>query len=155
MPFQDRHSISGRWGVLKEMKKSRLILILILALVLGYGSYGAGEQKDVEIGELIIDQTRSRMGHEFYRTFVTLWEAPPGVQEYNIVMGEQNDPRLGSWVAVEINNIVVYRGLLKPSSEDIAAAADEALEITRDYLLNLEEYEKSLEEEDLKGKGIY
>lgn len=136
------------------MKKSALIFLLLLfPLVLAHGP-SIGAQNEVEIEGLIIDQTRSKMGHDFYQEFVNSWEEPPGVKSYNIVIGEQNDPRLGNWVVLEIGDSV-YRALLKPRAEDISQAASEAIAATRDYLLNLAEYEKSLEEKDMKGKGIY
>lgn len=130
------------------------ILILFLALALVY-SPSIWAEKDIEMVGLVIDHTRSRIGNEFYQDFVTFWEVPPGVKDYNIVISEQNEPRYGSWVAIEINDNLVYRALLKPGPEDIAATAREAIEVTRDFLFNLEEYEKSLEEKDMKGKGIY
>jgi curli production assembly/transport component CsgE len=135
------------------MKASALIFLLIFPLALAHGP-SVWAQSEVEIEGLIIDQTRSKMGHDFYQEFVTSWEDPPGVRAYNIVIGEQNDPRLGNWVVLEIGDSV-YRALLKPRAEDIAQAASEAIAATRDYLLNLAENEKSLEEKDMKGKGIY
>ena len=135
------------------MKKSALIFLLLFALALAHGP-NVWAQNEVEIEGLIIDQTRSKMGHDFYQEFVTSWEEPPGVKAYNIVIGELNDPRLGNWVVLEIGDSV-YRALLKPRAEDITQAASEAIAATREYLLNLAEYEKSLEEKDMKGKGIY
>jgi curli production assembly/transport component CsgE len=135
------------------MKKSALLLLSLFALALAHGP-SVWAQSDVEIEGLIIDQTRSKMGHDFYQEFVTSWEEPPGVKAYNIVIGEMNDPRLGNWVVLEIGDSV-YRALLKPRAEDIAQAATEAIAATGEYLLNLAEYEKSVEEKDMKGKGIY
>ena len=133
------------------MKTPALIILLLLSLTLTSTVWA---QSEVEIEGLIIDQTRSKMGRDFYQEFVTSWEDPPGVKAYNIVIGEQNDPRLGNWIVLEIGDSV-YRALLKPRAEDISQAASEAIAATRDYLVNLAENEKSLEEQDMKGKGIY
>ncbi len=73
------------------------------------------------------------MGHDVYQEFVNSWEEPPGVKAYNIVIGEQNDLRLGNWVVLEIGDSV-YRTLLKPREGDIAQAASEAIAATRQYL---------------------
>jgi curli production assembly/transport component CsgE len=116
---------------------------------------GVWAQKDVEIEGLLIDQTRSRIGYDFYQDFVSFWEAPPGARNYNLVIIEQNEPRYGSWVSIKINDNLVYRALLRPGPEDIAATAHEAVAVVREFLLRWEEYEKSLEGEDMKGKGIY
>jgi curli production assembly/transport component CsgE len=112
-------------------------------------------QKDIGIEGLLIDQTRSRIGQEFYQDFVSFWVAPPGAKHYNLVIGEQSEPRYGSWVFIEINDNLVYRTPLRPRSEDIAATAREAIGVVREILFRWEEYEKSLEGQDMKGKGIY
>jgi curli production assembly/transport component CsgE len=127
-------------------------LFLVFGLVLCPLLWGA---TDTEIEDLIIDQTRSRIGQEFYQDFVSAWEAPPGVKDYNIVIGEQNDPRSGSWVLIEVNDNLIYRALAKPGPEDIMGAATQAIEVTKEHLLTMEQYEKNLEGEDMKGKGIY
>jgi curli production assembly/transport component CsgE len=132
----------------------REAFIFLLFLAWAYGP-GVWAQKDVEIEGLLIDQTRSRIGHEFYQDFVSFWEAPPGAKSYNLVIGEQTEPRYGSWVLIEINDNLVYRAPLRPRAEDIAAAAREANAVVREFLFRWEEYEKSLEGEDMKGKGIY
>jgi len=112
-------------------------------------------QKDIGIEGLMIDQTRSRIGHEFYQDFVSFWEAPPGAKHYNLVISELTEPRYGSWVLIEINDNLVYRAPLKPRPEDIATTAREAIAVVRQFLSRWEEYEKSLEGQDMKGKGIY
>jgi curli production assembly/transport component CsgE len=141
-----------------EIKKfgfsRRGTFLLLLFLSLAYCP-GVWAQKDIEIEGLLIDQTRSRIGHEFYQNFVSFWEAPAGAGHYNLVISEQNEPRYGSWVSIGINDNLVYRAPVKPRAEDIAESAQEAIEVVRDFLSRWEEYEKSLEEEDMKGKGIY
>jgi curli production assembly/transport component CsgE len=133
-------------------RRGTFIILLFLAWVYCPGAWG---QKDVEIEGLLIDQTRSRIGHEFYEDFVSFWEAPPGAKSFNLVISEQNEPRYGSWVLIEINDNLVYRVMLRPGPEDIAATAQDAIAVVREFLLRWEEFEKSLEGEDMKGKGIY
>ena len=77
------------------------------------------------------------------------------MKDYNIVIGEQNDPRSGSWFLIEVNDTLIYRALIKPGPEDIMGAATQAIEVTKEHLLTMEQYEKNLEGEDMKGKGIY
>ena len=133
-------------------KKETLTFLLFLAWTYCPGVWA---QKDIEIEGLLIDQTRSRIGHEFYQDFVSFWEAPPGAKHYNLVIGEQTEPRYGSWVFIEINDNLIYRAPLRPRPEDVAARAREAIAVVREFLFRWEEYEKSLEGQDMKGKGIY
>lgn len=137
------------------MKKIRLIL-LIASLVVAFAYSTIWAEKDIEIESLIIDQTRTKFGHDFYQSFNLFWEPPPGIESYNILIDEQAEPRLGSWIAVEVNTVLVYRALLKPNPEDIEVKAKEAIEVSKEFLFNWQEYERSLEEEkDWKGSGIY
>lgn len=138
------------------MRRLGPILILSLVLALAFVCPTVWAAKDEEIEGLIIDQTRTKVGRDFSQNFNLFWEAPPGIEDYNILIDEQSDPRLGVWISVELNTALVYRAPLRPNPDDIEATAKEAVEVTREFLLNLQEYEKNLQEEkDLKGGGIY
>lgn len=112
------------------------------------------QSKDIEIDGLIIDQTKSKLGHDFANNFTLSWET--AATGYNIVIDEQADFRAGSWVSLEVNGSLVFKALLKPNPEEIEALAKEAVESLNDYLFNLSEVIKALEEEkDMKGDGIF
>ncbi len=112
------------------------------------------QSKDIEIDGLIIDQTKSKLGRDFASNFTLSWET--AATGYNIVIDEQADFRAGSWVSLEVNGSLVFKALLKPNPEEIEALAKEAVESLNDYLFNLSEVVKALEEEkDMKGDGIF
>ena len=112
------------------------------------------QSKDIEIDGLIIDQTKSKLGHDFASNFTLSWETT--ATGYNIVIDEQADFRAGSWVSLEVNGDLVFKALLKPNLEEIEALAKEAVESLNDYLFNLSEVVIALEEEkDMKGNGIF
>ena len=135
-----------------EVKKL-LISSIILFFLLSSLSWAS---KDVEINGLIIDQTRSKFGHYFYQNFSDAWEDLTNVVEYNIVIEDQADPRLGVWISVEINSILVYKSILKPNPDLIEEYAKEAIEVCNGFLFSMQEYEANLKEEkDLKGNGIH
>ncbi|MFH1990596.1 MAG: CsgE family curli-type amyloid fiber assembly protein [Patescibacteria group bacterium] len=111
------------------------------------------QSKDVEIDGLIMDQTKSKLGHDFANNFTLSWET--AATGYNIVIDEQADFRAGSWVSLEVNGSLVFKALLKPNPEEIEALVKEAVESSNDYLFNLSEVIKAFEEEkDVKGDGI-
>lgn len=111
------------------------------------------QSKDVEIDGLIMDQTKSKLGHDFANNFTLSWET--AATGYNIVIDEQADFRAGSWVSLEVNGSLVFKALLKPNPEEIEALVKEAIESSNDYLFNLSEVIKAFEEEkDVKGDGI-
>ena len=63
--------------------------------------------------------------------------------------------RTGSWISIEVNGNLVFKAALRPNPDAIEDLAKEAVESLNDYLFNLSEVSKALEEEkDMKGSGI-
>ena len=141
------------------MKRLSLISVLVFVLSLVFGSALLAQGGEVEIDGLIIDQTQTRIGQEFYQNFVTFWEAPPGIEDYNILITEMANPTWGSWIWIEVGGLVskeiVYRETLKPRLEEIEETAKKGVEVVREYLYRLIEYGKEVTEKDMSGTGIY
>jgi len=141
------------------MKRLSLISVLVFVLSLVFGSAVLAQRGEVEIDGLIIDQTQTRIGQEFYQNFVTFWEAPPGIEDYNILITEMANPTWGSWIWIEVGGLVskeiVYRETLKPRLEEIEETAKKGVEVVREYLYRLIEYGKEVTEKDMSGTGIY
>ena len=143
-----------RWGLILVFS----VLVFVLSLV--FSSIALTQQRrEVEVDGLIIDQTQTRIGQEFYQSFVTFWEAPSGIEDYNIVVTEMANPTWGSWIWIEVGGFVskeiVYREMLKPRSEEIEEAAKKGTESIKKYLYHLKEYGEEVSEKDMKGTGIY
>lgn len=129
----------------------RLKIFLILGLfVLSLASTIWGEE--VEIGGLIIDQTQTRIGHDFYLHFVTFWLPPEGIEDYNIFIIERASPHWGNWIWIKVNMDLVYRNMLKPRSEEIEEEAKKGVAVIRGYLY--QKYKKEVKEEDMIGEGM-
>jgi curli production assembly/transport component CsgE len=82
----------------------------------------AGSMPD-EVDGFIIEQSQTRTGHEFYSHFMMHWEAPPEFSSYTIIITERANPQWGSIVWITVNDMIAYRGMLKPRYEEIRAAA--------------------------------
>jgi len=112
------------------------------------------QSSDIEIDGLVINQTKSKMGHDFASNFSLSWET--AATEYNIVIDEQSDFRAGSWVSIEINGNLVFKALLKPNADEIESLAREAVANSNEFLASQNEAIRSLEQEkDMKGNGIH
>lgn len=108
---------------------------------------------DVEIDGLVIDQSRSKAGHDFANNFSLLWETT--AVGYNIVINEQADGRNGTWISIEIHGELVFKALMKPNANEIEALAQEAVADCNEFLAQRQEANANLDEEkDLKGDGI-
>ncbi|MBL4910601.1 MAG: curli production assembly protein CsgE [Alteromonadaceae bacterium] len=80
------------------------IFILTLLLVVTPISHS----EEVEIGGLLLDNTISRQGHDFYYQFSLLWQDIPKTQGINVQIIEQLVPRAGTRLMIKMNNITIY-----------------------------------------------
>ena len=82
------------------------------------------------------------------------WETPrtTGIQDYNIFINERASALWGSWVWIEVNDTTVWNNILQPRSVEVEEAAHEAVEVTKDYLVNYDQYQ--FQSEDLVGTGF-
>lgn len=127
---------------------------LILCFTFATTAHGEVKREQVEIDALIIDQTQTRIGHEFYQQFVTFWEAPKGIEDYNIVIGEKATPQWGSRIWIKVNDVIIYRSVLKPRIEGIKEEARKGIDITKEYLYRYSINERKSGDDDMAGDGL-
>ncbi len=82
---------------------------------------------------LILDETKTKGGHDFYDFFTINWNAVKGV-EYTLHITEQPDRARGSFIKVLINDRQVFFQRLNPRTDAIEEAAKRAVQRTR-YIL--------------------
>jgi len=63
---------------------------------------------EVEIGGLLLDNTKSRLGHDFYYEFSQLWRDIPNTGGINVQLVEQIVPRAGTRLSIRLNGRVIY-----------------------------------------------
>ncbi len=110
---------------------------------------------EIEIGGLVIDETISKMGHDFYDKFYSQWTSPEVDFNYTIYIKEKPVPGLGSIVTVSVNDNEVVSQRIQPRAEMIEAVAEYAHRRLQSYLLNYEDIQRQLSGQDLSGTGIY
>jgi curli production assembly/transport component CsgE len=129
-----------------------LISMIQLFLVAGIASAQSADCR-VEIDGLILNQTKTRTGHDFYRQFASVWEPPSDATGLNIVIIENANPQWGSIIVIKVNDSVVFQSLVKPNQAAIrelaAKAADRVREFVSVYLRDLEKYR----DDDLATEG--
>ncbi|WP_445664148.1 CsgE family curli-type amyloid fiber assembly protein [Fodinibius sp. AD559] len=81
------------------------------------------------LGGMILDETRSKMGSNFYSVFYKHWEDPKDVQNFTITVSEQPMPSRGTMVQVEIDNQLVFKNRLEPRYYKTQQAAKQAVKI--------------------------
>jgi len=156
-PFRFRRNPLRPVKTVKQRRKVKIIIISFVGLIhfLLLVDTGLSQASDtgMEVDGLILNQTKTRTGHEFYRQFATLWEAPADANEINIVIIENATPQWGSIIQIKVNEAVVFLSLAKPGDAAIKELAGKAVERARQYLTvyvrDLEKYK----DDDLATSG--
>lgn len=107
------------------------------------------------IDGLIVDETDSKIGHDFYDSFYAAWIPPVNARDYTITISEKPLPRLGTQITISINDNSIYKKFVQPAYEIIQEMAQEGASIAYSYLEHYTQIQKELEGEDLQGTGIY
>ncbi len=110
---------------------------------------------DIEIDGLIVDETVTKMGRDFYQVFYSNWEAPPNFRDYTLKLSEKPMRGIGTMIIIEINDQVVAESPLQPRYDIIESIAKQAVQVCYNYLMNYEQIQRDLSGEDLSGSGIY
>lgn len=103
--------------------------------------------QEITLTGFIFDQTKTKVGREFYEAFSMLWEYSLELEKVDIYINEITDPRWGTQVYVYVEDILVFVDILKPQTEDIKEKAEQAVESVLRYFLWKAEQEKALKEE--------
>jgi curli production assembly/transport component CsgE len=107
------------------------------------------------LNNLVIDNTLSKIGRDFYQFFYDNWDPPQTDQQFIIYIDEMPSPGMGNMVMIRINHDKIYTGRLFPKQEALEATAMQAVQQTLSYVANYDEIRKQLEGEDMQGTGIY
>jgi len=113
------------------------------------------EDEDSGLEGLIVDETFSKIGHDFYDLFYAGWEKPKNIKDYTITISEKPLPQLGTQITILINDNPVFQRFIQPRYEIIEETAQEGLEIAYSYLENYNQIQKELQGEDMQGTGIF
>lgn len=104
---------------------------------------------------LVVDQTITKIGRDFYSVFYTTFEAPPGVNEYNITITELPARGNSALVSLAVNDETLLEIPLQPKYDLIEEAAIQAVGIASDYLVEAQRVSNQLERGELKTRETY
>lgn len=84
--------------------------------------------------DMVIDETRSTQGRDFYNIFYRNWQAPEGAMNYTVYVREQPGRGRGSVVEVRVNDEIAFRSQLQPRYDMIEQTAHQAVRFTRQFM---------------------
>lgn len=81
----------------------------------------------LEFGGLVINETRSKMGKDFFDVFYQYWQEPEDAGNFMLAISEQPVPSLGTLVIVKIDGQPVFKSRLQPRRNVIEKIAKQAV----------------------------
>jgi curli production assembly/transport component CsgE len=98
-----------------------------------------------EASGLVLDQTITKIGHDFYDQFYSRWEAPADVSEYTVAVGEKPSRGNNAVIIVTVNGEDLLEFPLQGKSDIVEEAAQQAIGVAADFLQQAYELGKQLE----------
>jgi len=161
----------GKFKSCKSISKPVITLItksIFLTLLFSFTNLKAGEihgfpdslitnnsYDNLEINELLIDQTQSKVAKDFYDLFYSLWESPVSDIDYSILFEEKPMPSLGTQITITINDLIIFRQFVRPRYETIEEMVNQAISQIYNYLDNYRMLQEQLRFDEMEGTGIY
>ena len=112
-------------------------------------------EPEIEIDGLLVDDTKTKTGKDFYDFFYGSWEAPAGSKNFTITISEKPFRLSSTLIVVSINETPVYQSVLQPRQDVIEGISQDAISTTQSYLANYEELMRQLNGDDMAGSGIF
>lgn len=110
------------------MRRATATFVLAAALAPCGAAHGGGAGPAAPLAGVVLDQTVTVAGHEFYRQFCMFWHDKPVGDLFALAVREQPSARRGNQVVVEYAGRVVFRGALPPARADVGPVSREAVD---------------------------
>jgi curli production assembly/transport component CsgE len=110
---------------------------------------------DLEIGEMIFDETITKVGRDFYELFFNSWSNPTEIKDFSMTISEKPMPGIGTQITVTIDDQEILKQFVRPNQEMIEMLAEYTVGLASRYLLNYQEIQVQLQSADQTGTGIF
>lgn len=128
-------------GVLPPKQLEEALRLLLRADSAGRISRRTGTESQ----GLVMDQTVSKLGRDFYDLFYGAFEAPPGVDNFTIALVERQARANNAVVALLVNDTELFELPLPPRAEMMEETAQAAVAAAFNYLVQAQNISRQLE----------
>ena len=115
----------------------------------------ATAEAGLEMNGLVIDETITKMGRDFYELFYARWEPPTSSLGYTLHIKELPQPGRGTRISVLLNETELLRQAIQSREELLLAVANRAIQLAYYHIQHHQQMAQQLENEDQYGNGIY
>lgn len=119
-----------------------LFILLLLLFIQPLDSYADDE---VEISGLLLNNTISNSGYQFYFLLNQYWLDIPSTQGINVRITEQIIPKAGTRVSMELNQKVIYMTYMGRRKSPIKHKVEAAIYKLIDEIAKLEQQHGSID----------
>lgn len=111
---------------------------------------------EIEINELIVNETMTKAGNDFHELFYNRWVWPDELNDSFIMVIKEKPLRgISTQVSIFINDMLIFEMPLQPRFDYLESIAMMAIDQANGYVSNYEEIQKALGGEDVQGTGIF
>lgn len=104
---------------------------------------------------VVVNDTVTFIGNEFYSTFVASWREEPNVERFTVTVRERPSARWGSLISVEYENREMFRAFLSPGRRDfVRQAAQDASRIVYQNVVDTEVQRQLFRDPDMARDEI-
>jgi curli production assembly/transport component CsgE len=139
----------------KPLKEAPASLKSLLNKIITEETQKTKNDAEIEIDGLLIEETKTKSGKDFYDQFYRDWIAPKNAKNYTIFITEKPYRLTTTMIEIQINETLVFQSFLQPRADIVEELAEQAVATTQIYLQNYEEIVRQLDGDDRSGTGIY
>ncbi|WP_297335547.1 CsgE family curli-type amyloid fiber assembly protein [Algoriphagus sp.] len=138
-----------------QVKKTEKELKELLNKIVNQEVRKVSSDAELEIDGLIVDETKTKVGRDFYDYFYRDWQPPKDASNYSIFIIEKPFRLNTTIIEIKINEITVFESFLQPRGDLVEGLAVQSIANTQFYLQQYDELVRELGGEDTRGTGIY
>ncbi|WP_157887141.1 CsgE family curli-type amyloid fiber assembly protein [Hymenobacter sp. PAMC 26628] len=94
---------------------------------------------------LVLDQALTKPGHDFYDLFYNAFEAPPGVADFTVQVGERPGRGNSSLIVLTVNDQELFEAPLPTRLDQMEELVAGAVETAQGYLVEAQNVSRQLE----------
>jgi hypothetical protein len=117
---------------------------------------------------LILDNTRTKIGREFYENFFREWSsassdtlvvsafiAALNPEDFTITIDELPNPNQGAIIQISVNDVPLWGQFVQPRGDVVGAAVTAATEALIAYFESYQDFQQQMLSDDMQGTGVY
>jgi len=118
--------------------------LIILLLLIAY-TPNSRAAEEVEIGGLLLNNTISNSGYQFYYHLNQYWLDIPNTKGINVIISEKISPKAGTRVSMYLNHRVIYVTYMGRRKSPIKRKVETAIYKLIDEIAKLEQQHGSID----------